>query len=205
MFDSSIEQSFSASFVSLASSQGVDGWRLEREPEPLLLASSIFIPDFALTRGQRRIYVEILGFWTPSYRERKIQKLQQLLDRDDLLLAIPIDAKDAFASIAPHFPIVYYDGQLSVTHVLQMLHSRYDDFAERLERIDILLVRERVLREGLLPERLCYDLLHCYRRSELPQAAERVVGARYPVYARYRTLFACMVSAIEKFCYCLVT
>ena len=154
VFDSSIEQSFSASFVSLASSQGVDGWRLEREPEPLLLASSIFIPDFALTRGHRRIYVEILGFWTPSYRERKIQKLQQLLDRDDLLLAIPVEAKDAFVSIAPHFPIVYYDGQLSVTHVLQTLHNNYDDFAARLELIDVSAVRERVLREGLLSERL---------------------------------------------------
>jgi predicted nuclease of restriction endonuclease-like RecB superfamily len=176
VFDSSIEQSFSASFASLASSQGVDGWRLEREPEPLLLSSSIFIPDFALTRGQRRIYVEILGFWTPSYRERKIQKLQQLLDRDDLLLAIPIEAKDAFASIASHFPIVYYDGQLSATHVLQMLHTRYDNFAERLEQINVATVRERVLCEGLLSERLCYDLLHCYRRSELSQAAERVIG-----------------------------
>ncbi len=177
VFDSSIEQSFSASFVSLASSQGVDGWRLEREPEPLLLPSSIFIPDFALTRGPRRIYVEILGFWTPSYRERKIQKLQQLLGRDDLLLAIPVEAKDAFASIAPHFPIVYYDSQLSATHVLQMLHSRYDNFAERLEQIDVSTVRERILREGLVPERFCYELLHCYRRSELAQAAERVIGA----------------------------
>lgn len=176
VFDSGIEQSFSASFVSLANSQGVDGWRLEREPEPLLLASSIFIPDFALTRGQRRIYVEILGFWTPAYRERKIQKLQQLQDRADLLLAIPVEAKDAFVSIAPYFPIVYYDGQLSVTQVLQALHSRYDDFAERLELIAIPVVRERVLHEGLLPERLCYDVLHCYRRSELAQAAERVVG-----------------------------
>ncbi|MBV9616636.1 MAG: DUF790 family protein, partial [Ktedonobacteraceae bacterium] len=177
VFDSSIEQSFSAAFVSLASSQGVDGWRLEREPEPLLLASSVFIPDFALTRGRRRIYVEILGFWTPAYRERKIQKLQQLQDRTDLLLAIPVEAKDAFASIAAHFPIVYYDGQLSVTQVLQALHNHYDDFAERLEQIDIPQVRERVLRDGLLPERLCYEVLYCYRRSELSLAAERVVGA----------------------------
>jgi len=177
VFDSSIEQAFSASFVSLASSQGVDGWRLEREPEPLLLASSIFIPDFALTRGQRRIYVEILGFWTPAYRERKIQKLQQLLKRDDLLLAIPIEAKEAFTSIAAHFPIVYYDGQLSVTQVLQTLQRRYDDFAERLEQVDIPAVRERVLREDLLPERLCYEVLHCYRRSELSLAAEGIVGS----------------------------
>ncbi len=178
LFDSSIEQSFSEAFAALAGSHGVDGWRLEREPEPLLLPSGIFIPDFALSRAQHRIYVEILGFWTPAYRERKIQKLQQLRGRGDLVLAIPVEAKDAFAAIAADFPIAYYDGQLSVTEVLQLLHTHYNDFGERLTMIDVPGVREYVEREGLLPERLCYDSLHAYRRSELQQAAERVVDAR---------------------------
>jgi hypothetical protein len=159
----------------LANSQGVDGWRLEREPEPLLLEQSIFIPDFAFTRGQRRIYVEILGFWTPSYRERKIAKLQQLSGRNDLLLAIPIEAKEAFASIAPYYPIVIYDGQLSVTDILQTLRSHYDDFSERLAGIDVAAVRELVTKKGLVPESACYEILRCYRRSELQRAAERVV------------------------------
>ena len=175
LFDSSIEQAFSEAFVALASGQGVDGWRLEREPEPLLLDQSIFIPDFALTRDQRRIYVEILGFWTPAYRERKLQKLHYLRGRDDLLLAIPVEAKDAFVSIASDFPIVIYNGQLSVTEVLQVLRNRYDDFAERLERVDITSVRERVRRVGLLGEQDCYEALHCYRRAEIQRAAERVV------------------------------
>ncbi|WP_165423398.1 DUF790 family protein [Ktedonosporobacter rubrisoli] len=176
LFDSSIEQAFAEAFTALAGSRGVDGWLLEREPEPLLLADSIFIPDFAFTRGQRRIYMEILGFWTPAYRERKIQKLQQLQDRDDLVLAIPKEAVAAFKSIAAHFPIVEYDGQLSVTEVLRVLRSRYDNFAERLQLIEPEQVRERVKRSGLLSEEICYELLHCYRRSELPVAAERVVG-----------------------------
>ena len=55
--------------------------------------------------------------------------------------------------------------------------ARYDNFAERLEQIDVSTVRERILRGGLVPERFCYELLHCYRRSELAQAAERVIGA----------------------------
>ncbi len=38
------------------------------------------------------------------------------------------------------------------------------------------MIRERVESAGLLPERACYELLHCYRRSELQRAAERVVG-----------------------------
>jgi predicted nuclease of restriction endonuclease-like RecB superfamily len=175
LFDSSIEQSFSEAFEALASRQGVDGWHLEREPEPLLLDSSIFIPDFAFTRGQHRIYVEILGFWTPTYRERKIQKLQQLQGRGDLLLAIPIEAKDAFATILPHFPVVIYNGQLSATEVLQVLRKRYDDFSERLASIDRESVCQQVREAGLLTEQACYELLHCYRRSEISRAAENII------------------------------
>jgi predicted nuclease of restriction endonuclease-like RecB superfamily len=174
LFDSSIEQIFSEAFQALASGQGVDGWRLEREPEPLLLERSIFIPDFALTRGGRRIYAEILGFWTPSYRERKIQKLQQLQGRGDLLLAIPNEAKETFAPIAEMFPIVYYDNQLGVTDVLQVLRQRYDDFAQRQESLNLVAVRAYIHEHGLLPEVDCYEQLHCYRRSEIQQAAERV-------------------------------
>ncbi|GAC1393825.1 MAG: hypothetical protein NVSMB38_23640 [Ktedonobacteraceae bacterium] len=175
IFDSSIEQLFAEAFTALALSQGVDGWRLEREPEPLVLAQSILIPDFALTRAQRRIYVEILGFWTPTYRERKLHKLLQLQERDDLVLAIPVEAKDAFSSILAAFPIVLYDGQLSATDVLFVLRKHYDDFAERLAQIDVAAVRTRIRHDGLLTERICADMLHCYRRSELQCAVEYVL------------------------------
>lgn len=178
LFDSGVEQSFAEAFSALTSSQGADGWRLEREPEPLLLASSIFISDFALTRARRRIYVEILGFWTPSYRERKIQKLQQLQGRNDLLLAIPGEAKEAFAPIAALFPIVYYDGQLSATEVLHVLRHHYDDFAERLMLIDSAAVQAQVAARYVLSERACYEVLHCYRRSELQQAVEQVLTSQ---------------------------
>jgi len=187
IYDSSIEQAFAEAFHSLANSGGADGWQLEREPEPLLLAHlstetastlshGIFIPDFALTRDNLRIYVEILGYWTPAYRERKIAKLQLLKDRNDLVLAIPREASDAFASISNNFPIVIYDNQLSATEILKVLRSHYDDLPTRLAQIDVNGVRKRIESESLLPERACYTLLHCYRRSELIQAAERIIG-----------------------------
>jgi len=188
IFDSSIEQSFAEAFHALATSDGADGWQLEREPEPLLLnpvvgettsstpLQGIFIPDFALTRGNRRIYVEILGFWTTSYRERKIAKLQHLVGRGDLVLAIPVQAREGFTSLGANFPLVEYDGQLSATDLLQVLRSRYDDLVERLARIDVDSVRKRIENAGLLSEHACYELLHCYRRSELLRAAEWVAG-----------------------------
>src|SRR5207245_7904219 len=175
IYDSSIEQSFAEAFHSLANSDGVDGWQLEREPEPLLLthpstetaastiSHGIFIPDFALTRDNLRIYVEILGYWTPSYRERKIAKLQLLKNRNDLVLAIPQEAHDAFSSLSTDFPIVIYDGQLSATEILRVLRSQYDDLAERLAQIDVNDVRKRIESESLLSERACYAILYCYR------------------------------------------
>ncbi len=176
VFDSSIEQAFAEAFASLENSRAVDGWQLLREPEPLLLKRGIFIPDFALMRGKQRVYVEILGFWTPSYRERKLQKLQQLQDRTDIVLAIPLAARNDFASIEAHFPIAWYDGQLSASELLHILRRHYENFAERMASVDRAAVKRLVESEKLVPERACYALLHCYRRSELPLAAAHITG-----------------------------
>ncbi len=183
VFDSSIEQSFAEAFSALARTHSAEasatmhGWQLEREPEPLLLDQSIFIPDFALTRSPYRIYVEILGFWTPAYRERKIQKLRQLEGRSDILLIVPREAQDAFASLAEHFPIIIYHQQLAVTDLLQVLETRYNDSATRLAQIDVEAVRACIREHGWLAERESYALLYCYRSSELQLAAHRIVDS----------------------------
>ncbi|HEY4386995.1 MAG TPA: DUF790 family protein, partial [Ktedonobacteraceae bacterium] len=179
LYDSTVELQFAEAFQGMARSRGVDGWRLEREPEPLLLSQSIFIPDFALTRGEKRIYVEILGFWTPSYRERKLQKLQELQkSHTDLLLIIPQDAREAFAAVTSRFPVVYYEQQIILSELLYVLRTHYDDFTERLTRIQVGAVREQIQREGLLTEQACYEALHCYRRSEIQQAAQLIINAQ---------------------------
>lgn len=183
IYDSSIEQAFAQAFASLERVQSTDGWRLEREPEPLLLPgpaqnrTGLVIPDFVLVRGTRRIYVEILGFWTPAYRERKLQKLQQLKGQVDLVLALPFEARQAFASLAPDYPLIEYRSQLSVMQLLQTLQERYDDFEDRLATLESAHVHARVQAQGLVPERACYTLLHCYRRSELARATARLFQA----------------------------
>src|SRR5207249_5180593 len=121
------------------------------------------------------IYVEMLGFWTPAYRERKIQKLQQLQGREDIVLAIPVEARGPFVGIASRFPIVWYDGQLSVTELLSLLRNRYDDFAERRASIKVAGVQKRVEKEGRLAERACDERLRSYRRSERPGGADLVI------------------------------
>jgi hypothetical protein len=51
------------------------GWTMRREPIVLRTARELFYPDFVLERGTDRVVVEIVGFWTPDYLERKMVEL----------------------------------------------------------------------------------------------------------------------------------
>ncbi|MFZ0510110.1 MAG: DUF790 family protein [Candidatus Nitrosopolaris sp.] len=92
-FDSSVEEKFATKFQ-----QSRTGWTLIREPDPIIVNNDkAFIPDFVFERYCRRIYLEIVGFWTIEYIKRKIQKLtglssenKELYDEDkvDIFIAV---------------------------------------------------------------------------------------------------------------------
>ena len=51
-------------------------WALERESAAVPLPDGgIFFPDFSLRRGAERVLVEVVGFYTPEYLERKVRAL----------------------------------------------------------------------------------------------------------------------------------
>lgn len=77
-FDSRLEADFAHEFEQKV---GVKRghWRLSRESEVLLLGDTVMIPDFILTDDQdenRRIMIELVGFWHPQYLRRKIEKVR---------------------------------------------------------------------------------------------------------------------------------
>ena len=78
-YDSNIERTFSQKFELFNT-----GWSIEREPEPLITKSkAAFIPDFILTKHENKVLVEIIGFWTTEYLERKINKISQIIENYD--------------------------------------------------------------------------------------------------------------------------
>ncbi|MBS7628365.1 DUF790 family protein, partial [Candidatus Bathyarchaeota archaeon] len=81
-FDSFVEEEFARSFESAGL-----GWRLVREPEPLIAGSHVMIPDFSFERDGLKVYMEVVGFWTPEYLERKLSKLRQL-PKVDMIVAV---------------------------------------------------------------------------------------------------------------------
>lgn len=63
-----------------------------QEPDPLVADGKAMIPDFLFERFGRKVYFEIVGFWTREYLERKASKLKVLFDKNhkniDLLVAV---------------------------------------------------------------------------------------------------------------------
>jgi predicted nuclease of restriction endonuclease-like RecB superfamily len=78
VFDSRLEADFASDFEQkIGNKRG--HWRLERESEVLLLGDMVMIPDFTFIDDQdenRRVIVELVGFWHPQYLRRKLEKVR---------------------------------------------------------------------------------------------------------------------------------
>jgi hypothetical protein len=161
-------------WASLEREQATAGWRLEREPEPIIVGATILVPDFALRRDGMRVYLEIAGYWRPEYRERKLRKLAALGAAVPLLLAAPESANAEFAALAGQLPILWYRSYLSAPALLAVLERDYNDFEARLARLDIAGIRAEVAARGRIPPAEAYRIMRCYTRAELARAVARL-------------------------------
>lgn len=176
-FDSSVEARFYEEFSALEREGQTTGWQLEREPEAVAVPEEnlLFIPDFGLRRGKRRVLLEIIGFWTPAYRARKLEKLEKLKRRGgfDLLLGVAQELKTDFKD-AP-FPLLFYKNSLKPTELLALLNRHYADLEERLSEAHKGLDRigPELTAQGFIPETALYKLLGSYSKSELLNALQK--------------------------------
>jgi predicted nuclease of restriction endonuclease-like RecB superfamily len=152
-FDSGVEADFATRFESL----DLD-WDLVREPEPLASGAHVVIPDFAFDyeHADFRVYFEIMGFWTPEYVEKK---LDRLADLEDVEMIVAVDESlgvgevsdvrltasgDATAEIeARDHRAIPYSGAVRVKDVRDALR-RYED--------DLVAASAADLPDELVPE-----------------------------------------------------
>jgi predicted nuclease of restriction endonuclease-like RecB superfamily len=176
-YDSALEARFASEFAALERADAAHGWRLEREPEPLLVEETILVPDFALTRGMRRVYLEIAGYWRPGYRERKARKLTALRGRVALSVAAPESARGELGIFEGIFPLLWYTRDHIRAHeLIALLDRAYDDSARRLATLDLPRIAAEVALRGRIPPRESYALLHSYTHAELDTALHALAG-----------------------------
>lgn len=133
-FDSAIEKEFSL--------LNFNDWTSKREPIVLKAGQYAFIPDFSLERNGKKIYVEIIGFWTPEYLKNKIQKINLLKEKEDMILLV--DKKLACSGSEFNTDnLIFYDKKVPYLEILKILRKYEEkqvlEDVERLTTIDIAL------------------------------------------------------------------
>jgi len=129
VFDSIVERNFAQRFQALNT-----GWALFREPEPLQVGNHVMLPDFSFVKRGIKVYLEIVGFWTPTYLQKKIEKLRQLHD-ERMILAVNRDL--ACAKLKElNIEIIYYKRHVPLKPIIQKL--------EELEKLSISREVERL-------------------------------------------------------------
>ncbi|MGH6689697.1 MAG: DUF790 family protein [Gammaproteobacteria bacterium] len=114
-YDSHLEERFAREFRRAA-----PDWDIVREPEPVNAGDTLIFPDFALRRrsdpGQRWL-LEIVGFWTPDYVERKLA-LYQKARVANLILCIDEARSCAGADLPPGARVVRFRRRVDPVAVL---------------------------------------------------------------------------------------
>lgn len=119
-FDSAVEERFARSFNSHNT-----GWTLRREPEPLIAGRHVFIPDFSLEKYGKKVYLEVVGFWTPGYLERKVEKLN-IVSNSGIDMIIAVDESLACAKLErlkDRALVFYYKKDVPVKPVAEHLKA----------------------------------------------------------------------------------
>ncbi|MWV41095.1 DUF790 family protein [Natrialba sp. INN-245] len=118
-FDSSVEAEFAARVSTLDLE-----WDLVREPEPLATGTRVMIPDFAFDyrHGGFRVFLEIMGFWTPEYVEKKLAQLEGLEDVE-LIVAVDESLGVGEEIAARDFRAIPYSGTVRVKDVADVLRE----------------------------------------------------------------------------------
>lgn len=116
-FDSKIEEEFAAAF-----GPERDGWRLIREGVILHQQQATFVPDFVFRHSDgREAYLEIVGFWTPQYLEKKRQTLRRFRS-ERVVLAVSnrcVRSKEALPD-----GVVAYGKRIAPEEILRLLRGR---------------------------------------------------------------------------------
>jgi predicted nuclease of restriction endonuclease-like RecB superfamily len=122
-YDSAAEESFASQFRALDS-----GWILKREPEPILAANQVLIPDFSLEKSGLKIYLEIVGFWTEEYLQRKAEKLRHINTKMIIVVHEALACEKLISlEKRPQLHFIYYRDKIPIAPILQYLQKEFEE------------------------------------------------------------------------------
>lgn len=156
-YDSTVEERFAKSFLSYGS-----GWTLRREPEPLVAGTHVLIPDFSFEKHGAKVYLEVVGFWTSEYLERKVSKLNLVAGIDMIIAADESLACSKLERLKGKALVMYYKKDVPLKPIIEHLKERealiIREQGERFKRepitlrADVVSIHEIAMEKGVSVE-----------------------------------------------------
>lgn len=111
-FDSEVEEKFYKDLTLYASD-----WEIKREPTFIKAGNYVIIPDFGFYKNGITIFLEVVGFWTPEYIQKKIKKFNQTDTK--IIAAVNQNLKCSRSD----FPgdVIFYKKHIPIKPVLDIL------------------------------------------------------------------------------------
>ncbi|OKY77376.1 MAG: Nuclease of restriction endonuclease-like fold implicated in nucleotide excision repair [Candidatus Methanohalarchaeum thermophilum] len=133
-FDSEVEKDFATRINSLT-----QNWKIKREPTILRTNNQVMIPDFSFKRKRKQkrerkqkrkkrhknydLFLEVIGFWTPKYLEKKLRKLQSIETEVPMLLAVNENLNCTKEDFEEQEHVFFYGKQIPVKPVIKHLNQ----------------------------------------------------------------------------------
>jgi hypothetical protein len=119
-FDSKLEERFARDVGRLA-----PDWDVVREPEAVRAGATLVFPDFLLRHrihGERRVLVEIAGFWTPDYLANKLARLRQA-ELPPFILCVDEERACALGELPASLSVVLFRRKVDAAAVLRRVEE----------------------------------------------------------------------------------
>jgi len=179
VYDSSTETAFAKRFHQHFDQNDKFTWKLSREPDPLIADGKAMIPDFLFERFGRKVYFEIVGFWTKEYLERKASKLKTLFENNeknnnnnknvDLLVAVNSELACSQIETISKDKIFTFKKEVSLKPILEHLKKidaeitaeKIDDTQIKLDEnsLDLISIKQ-IAHEHSIPEAAALNIIH---------------------------------------------
>ncbi len=182
VYDSSVEAAFAKKFYQHFDPNDNLGWKLSREPDPLIADGKAMIPDFLFERFGRKVYFEIVGFWTKEYLERKSAKLKVLFDNNkknknnkniDLLVAVNSDLACSQIETISKDSIFTFKKDVSIKPIL-----------DHLKKIDVEITEDKIVGTKIELDKSNLNLISIKQIAQehaIPETAVlKIINTSYP-------------------------
>jgi len=129
---------------------------IEREPKVVSCNGFAFIPDFRLKKGDKEVYIEIAGFWTPEYLRRKVEKIERAK------IPLIVIATEELGRITDFPFTITYSKKLPYIKLLRLINDFFKD-----EKKDLSIEHDQAVNLSEVAER--YGL----KNEEIKSIVER--------------------------------